>query len=181
MRRLLTLITDELPCRSINGLDGRPYLNRYHVMTLGPDANPWFSVYIHKFKASDPDLGYHDHPWGWAWSWVLAGRYTETTPTGRRIRRRFSLGRLTGDSLHRVVLAEGDECWTLFVHGRRTKGWGFFRPFRVGRRADHAVMIDARLPFPYTYHPEASSETDSPAAGWWQTAPNGKYVRASDV
>lgn len=124
-RKILQIISDELPCRSIVGDKGEPYLNRYYVVSFGPDANPWFALYLHKFKASDPDCGYHDHPWDWAWSLVLSGRYVESKPGGYRLRRPFSLGRLTGDTLHRVVLDEGAECWTLFCHGRRTKGWGF--------------------------------------------------------
>ncbi|WP_244260428.1 hypothetical protein [Burkholderia gladioli] len=57
MRRVLYAISSRLPCRII--ADGnKPYLERYYLATV-------FGVrfYLHRFVASDPDRGLHDHPW----------------------------------------------------------------------------------------------------------------------
>lgn len=128
MRRVLYWISGFLPCRII-GSDGNPYLERYYLLTaLG------VRVYLHRFLASDPDRGYHDHPWPWAISIVLAGWYWERR-RGRAHAVRW-VNVLTGDTFHRVELpapparqADGRACvWTLFVHRAvDAKEWGFIR------------------------------------------------------
>lgn len=32
---------------------------------------------------------------------------------------------IRGTDFHRILLVPGEEAWTLFIHGPRTKGWGF--------------------------------------------------------
>ena len=67
-----------LPCRIIADANG-PYLERYYLATV-------FGIrfYIHRFVASDPGRGLHDHPWPWAGSVVLSGFYFEMTRAGVR-------------------------------------------------------------------------------------------------
>jgi hypothetical protein len=140
--------------RAINGPDGEPYLERYYLATL-------FGVrlYLHRFVASDPDRSLHDHPWAWSGGWVLSGGYTElreqVAGDGATIvvERRLGAGainRLNAQTRHRIILKEGTEAWSLFAHGRRVKGWGFFS--KDG------------------YRPEARDAQDHATRQWWRRA-----------
>src|SRR5882672_4036627 len=72
-RKLLHALTNRLKVRDIR-VQGRPYLERYYVGTfLG------IQIYIHRFRASDPEVEVHDHPWAWAISVILLGHYFEET------------------------------------------------------------------------------------------------------
>ena len=154
MRAFLFWLTGYLPCRIIADA-GQPYLERYYVATfLG------WQFYLHRFVASDPDRGLHDHPWPRAFSIILAGQYWEETRSGRRLVRWFNS--LTGDTFHRVVLPHVGlyefPCWTLFFHrAKRTKPWGFWRPLGTG-----AIFE------PYLY-PKEGDQTE-----WWTRAPKGR-------
>lgn len=150
--RLLLWITARLPAREIRGEHGDPYLERYYVFSL----RGW-NVYIHRFLASDPDRGLHDHPWENSISLVLSGGYRELRTYSYRILRPGYLNRIRGHDFHRILLDPGREAWTLFLHGPRTKGWGFQRNGE--------------------YTPFAEHKDDYPAARWWETAPRGRYLR----
>lgn len=162
IRKFLYWLTSKLPARAINGDRGEPYLERYYLFSL-------FGVraYIHRFIASDPDRGLHDHPWGWSVSWLLAGRYREIRAYrfDRRGRahggeRQLGAGRINvirGTDFHRLLVEPGKEVWTLFVHGPRVKGWGFIR--------------DAG------YIQFAKGADDYPSRQWWHTAPRGRALR----
>ena len=128
IRRLLFKLSGRLPCRLID-IEGRPYLERYY---LGRVRGVTF--YLHRFVQGDGDRNVHDHPWDWSLGWVLAGGYDEERLTGfdpgsgwqhkrRRVRwwRPNFIGRRT---FHRIADPR-PETWTLFIHGRKTKGWGF--------------------------------------------------------
>jgi hypothetical protein len=118
---------------------GVPYLIRWYLTPAGKGRfAKWYrrhfpGVFLHCFLASDPDRGWHSHPWHWATSLILRGAYLESRPikfvgylgdawsgfcTGQ-------VNRLTGDDWHRVRLVT-PTVWTLFVvgplHGRE---WGF--------------------------------------------------------
>lgn len=154
MRRILYWLTGFLPCRII-GEDGKPYLERYYLLTaLG------VRVYLHRFLASDPDRGYHDHPWPWAISIVLAGWYWERT-RGRLRRVRWG-GLLTGDTFHRIELpgSRHTRCvWTLFLHrARDVKEWGFLRGM------EQASMVYT----PYSFPREERLDE------WFKQAPRGR-------
>jgi hypothetical protein len=96
MHKLLFWLSGHLSCRIIS--DGeQPYLERYYLLTLFG-----VRVYLHRFVASDPDRGTHDHPWPWAFSLILAGWYYEETAYGVSIVRWFNA--LTGSTFHRVIL-----------------------------------------------------------------------------
>lgn len=148
-----------LPVKVIRDEQGRPFLERYHVLALTNDGP---GVCIHHFVASDPDRGYHDHPWHTAASVILAGGYEERVHAGdgfQTIMR--SAGRvhvLRGrDYFHRVLLSPGADCWTLFFFGRRRKTWG---------------MMD----FQGQYH-AMSRQVQDGDGGWWRTADAGASVR----
>ncbi len=161
MARLLLRLSGWLRCRIIDGNDGRPYLERYHLFRLPGGGG----VYLHRFLASDPDRGLHDHPWRRALGLVLSGGYDELRLKGDQVcSRHLGPGRLnaiSGSDFHRIVLRGGGETWTLFAHGGKVKGWGFLQLGQDGRRH----FID---------HEQASRE---PAhEQWWRHAPRGRHV-----
>lgn len=137
---LIFWIAGHLPLRIISNGDD-PYLERYYVLSAFG-----YRVYLHRFVASDPDRGWHDHPFYPCVSFVLWGeygeeyldvpehvydaRFSQTLASGvnRRLVRWFNyIGRRHA---HRVVLGDdwsdgfyrssctpsAPECWTLFIH-----------------------------------------------------------------
>lgn len=156
MRRLLLWLSARLPLRIISEGD-KPYLERYYVCSAAG-----LRVYLHRFVASDPDRGLHDHPWKWAVSIILAGWYVEERRDGDHVRSWLNF--LVGDNFHRVVLPAGGgaDVWTVFIHraGKR-KPWGFLRgPDETGVLTFHE--------FQYTGG-EKSEERK-----WWLDAPLGR-------
>jgi hypothetical protein len=102
--------------------DGKPYLIRWHV---------WPGLYLHKFVSSDPDRGWHCHPWTWARSRILDGRYYQSVPpwTGNGLREgAFGVGdlnELLAGDYHRILLIT-PVVWTLFQHGpKHGRSWNF--------------------------------------------------------
>jgi hypothetical protein len=118
--------------------DGRLKLRRFYLIGSGDTMG----VMLHCFVADDDETTLHDHPWRWGVSLMLRGGYFEERLDSydERRRRWIAAGRLNvvrGDRFHRVVLRNGRTAWTLFLHGRRAKPWGFldavtraFHPFR---------------------------------------------------
>lgn len=171
IRTLLLKLSDRLPARPIKGDNGEPYLERYFIArAFGCD------LYLHRFLDSDPDRGYHNHPWKFAASLILSGRYLEHiwSPDAVAIERWRNPGRLAAFGsrhLHRVILPEGEpECWTLFLAGPRldtgtNSGWGFLRLF------DSAGGFAA-----WTFQPHHGSQERQ----WWKTAPTGRELRAKE-
>jgi hypothetical protein len=88
---------------------------------------------LHRFVASDPGRGLHNHPWKHALSLVLSGTYEETRMLDSRAdnvlhSRWLRPGRfnfISGDIFHRVNIPQDRECWSLFVHAPKAKSWGF--------------------------------------------------------
>jgi hypothetical protein len=147
MTKILYWLCARLPCRIISDGD-RPYLERYYLFTL-------FGVrfYLHRFVASDPDRGLHDHPWPWAFSVILSGWYYEHRRGNFREVRWLNL--ITGDTFHRVILPNGP-VWILFAHrARRSKEWGFLRAY------DPETIC-------YVKHKPGVAEQ------WWKSAPLGR-------
>jgi hypothetical protein len=142
---LLSLLSRLLPasrCRLVCAADGQPYLYRYYLLRGSPDG---WQLLLHRFVSSDPSPELHDHPWSWAFSLMLAGQYLEerwrdeggagaaeltgrSLPTRQRRVRTGGVSRLRPGDYHRLVLPEGAEAWTLFLHGRRSRAWGFLDP-----------------------------------------------------
>lgn len=148
MRAFLFWFSGRLPCRIISDGD-KPYLERYYLFTL-------FGVrfYLHRFVASDPDRGLHDHPWSWAFAIILSGWYQDKRRGVTRNVRFFN--RLSGDTFHRVILVNGP-VWTIFAHRtKRIKEWGFLRD-------------KGQLGIIYKRH------TSSPEEQWWKSVPRGRY------
>jgi hypothetical protein len=135
VRWFVTLITNYLPVKVIRDEKGVPFLYRYHLFALTNDGP---GICIHHFVKSDPDRGYHDHPWKRAVSLILCGGYEErivekTSDVGSNNtpqyttyqRNRFTLNWLNGEDMyHRVMIPENGDAWTLFFFQKRRKTWG---------------------------------------------------------
>ena len=154
LNRLLYKLSAYCRCRVINGPDEQPYLERYHLLRL-----PFgYRVYLHRFVASDPGRGLHNHPWRHALSLLLCGTYQETRMLGadsdntlqRRQLRAGHLNHISGDIYHRINIAPGAECWSLFLHAPKTRDWGFIRRHQ------------------YQDHNEVVTQASNPL--WWKQA-----------
>ena len=161
LQSLLFRLSNRLPCRIINGPDGEPYLERYYLFGL----RGWH-CYLHRFVASDPDRGLHDHPWERAFSLILSGGYDEArfadeaqTRTSIRRCRVGSVNALRGKDFHRVLLAPQAQAWTVFSHGPRVKGWGFITD------GDYVSF--------------AADASEFRHRDWWLTAPSGAEIRSA--
>lgn len=153
IREALFALTRRLPVKVMRGPDGVPFLERYHL--IGADQGP--GLVIHRFCGSDPDRGFHDHPWAWSLSLVLHGAYEELKLShrgpltgARRVLRAGGFNLIDGRDYHRVMLTEPPhEAWTLFVYGPRRKTWGFVSGGR------------------YTPYARTVKDLDG---GWWREA-----------
>jgi hypothetical protein len=168
MKRVLMALTARLPAREIKGDDGDAYLERYW---LGR-AFGW-TFYIHRFVASDPDRGLHDHPWSLAVSFVLLGGYLEERlvsvgagglVTRTRPVRPFAFNVIKGADYHRVIIPmDRSEAWSIFAHRANSKGWGFLRHVD----AEH---VDGFRVFTFRSYPSSGGD-------WHQNAPTGRQLR----
>ena len=167
MKKLLYRLTGNMPCRLID-IEGEPYLERYYVgCFLG------ITVYLHRFVSADGDRSLHDHPWKLAVSAVLCGSYHERRLVHLDTKQRTGmltklihvkwLNIIRGSDFHQIINAK-PETWTLFIHTKKSKGWGFLTCNRaVVGRGTAKVMYD--MPFDIN----ASNE-------WWKTAHKGKHA-----
>jgi len=168
--KFLYWLTGYLPLRIIKEGDA-PYLERSYLFTLFN-----WRFYIHRFVASDPDRGIHDHPWRKAYSIILSGWYYEETRSGTHKVKWFNS--LTGDTFHRVILpysnviisidgsAKLKHCWTLFFHHvGDDKDWGFMNKVEDAEVPGTMIYVPYSYPVGFIKH------------GWWKTAKKGKELR----
>lgn len=107
-------------------IDGKPYLLRFYLKRNGILPG----IYLHHFFMGDQDRELHDHPWDLSGSLILTGGYVEERLIPGTIKRRLrhlgpgSINIIRGSTFHRVDLV-GTRSWTIFVSGKKTKGWGF--------------------------------------------------------
>ena len=124
------LITNYLPVKVIRH-NGKPFLYRYHVFALTENGP---GICFHNFVASDPDRGYHSHPWARAMSFILCGGYKERILNDDKLtykthdRNRWTFNFLDGNEFHRVMLddeyvSDGSGIWTIFFFQKRSKTW----------------------------------------------------------
>lgn len=163
IRTFIIFITNYLPVKVIKDDRGIPFLYRYHLFTFGKDGP---GMCIHHFVQSDPERGYHDHPWTKGLSFILCGGYEERilnkdAPKGyithRRNRWRFNY--LDGvNTFHRVMIEEGKDAWTIFAFQKRSKIWGM-------------IGLDGK------YKPMSTTVTDLDG-GWWNHAIKGLGIHS---
>jgi 8-oxo-dGTP diphosphatase len=158
VRWFVIMFTNWLPVKVIRDDKGIPFLYRYHLFALTNDGP---GVCIHHFVKSDPDRGYHDHPWNRGLSFILCGGYDERiVEKGKEKgidgkpkyvthrRDRFTFNHLNGaDIYHRVMIEEGKDAWTLFFFQKRSKTWGM-------------LSLDGE------YKPMSTTVNDQDG-GWW--------------
>lgn len=104
--------------------DGRVerYMNRW-TLWKGREGR---SLYLHHFVGSDWSRDVHDHPKAFL-SIGLLGRYAEVSPgRGPRVYRAPWVRRFPATHRHRIVLADGETCWTLVYVGPTEREWGFW-------------------------------------------------------
>ncbi|KAG2374552.1 hypothetical protein C9374_010571 [Naegleria lovaniensis] len=111
MQRLLRHFSKYLPLKQIYHQQDTDQcktliLERYNIFSIenGP------GLVLHRFVHSDPDRGYHDHPWQFGISLILSGSYREikvkhqTREIQERIYRAGSVNYFNGKDYHRVLL-----------------------------------------------------------------------------
>lgn len=147
---------------------------RYHIVEI-----MGFELVLHRFVASDPDRGFHDHPWLAGWSLILAGSYDELlvdaadSPVNerRRVRRQaITCNCINPRTFHRVLVEPGEDAWTLFLMAPRTKTWGF-----LAREGGH--QYDKKPATKEEYHDRPGKAqancdvaSDPAASAQWDTA-----------
>lgn len=94
------------------------------IMTVRP--------YLHQILRSDDDRAHHDHP-NASIGICLRGRMVEHTIDAGGIHRRREItpGTIRFRSAkfaHRLEIAPGSSCWTIFVFFGPTRQWGFHCP-----------------------------------------------------
>ena len=130
IKSLLIKITYNLPVKIIKDHSIKPFTYRYHLCSLSKNGP---GLCIHRIVASDPDRGYHDHPWNHAISFILAGGYEERLDKYEQYQRgrfvkRWTFNYINGTNKHhRIMLPENTETLTLFAYGIRCKTWGFMK------------------------------------------------------
>jgi len=131
--------------------DPRPLFARYYILfngnLKGEEENQDFSkskpinAFVHNLIRSDLD-SFHDHGWD-NWRFVLCGGYWEHTPwAAPKWIGRFSFKRYKAEELHWIEVPEGMNTWTLFIHFKRRRDWGFID--KNGSWVDHKTYIHNR-------------------------------------
>ena len=176
VRRGLERWSNRLPARAIE-LHGRPYIDRFHVCTLGR-----VTVYLHQYHSADGDRELHDHPWTWSVGIPLAGGYNEQrlrwvcavggAVTRLRRIRPWRWNWMTVNSAHRVAeYLPGT--WTLFVHGERVKHWNFLLDERGPEtrevRGEELTLQQGTVTLGQWFKPAR--------ADWYRRAPTGAELR----
>ena len=106
--------------------DGSVYLDRLRII-----QTPFFGIMLHKFTGPDAEPYLHDHPWSFI-SIVLRGGYWEmrrnnhTYTADPKHIRFFNFKRK--DDAHFIFALDRRPTWTLIIHGRRLRTWGFYVP-----------------------------------------------------
>lgn len=133
-----------------------PYMLRIH---LTPDRRWWRArlpgVAINCFFRGDLAREYHNHPHRWAFSFIVSGGYREFRKDGRYAPMREFILRpgmfnfVWKETYHRVELAPGEKCWTIWVMAPRDtpndlpSDWGFTT--EDGREYEHQTERAARV------------------------------------
>lgn len=163
LRIFIVFITNYLPVKVIRDDKGVPFLYRYHLFSLYKNGP---GMCIHRFVKSDPERGYHDHPWNKSISFILCGSYEERIYDINSVnnyftkhRNRFCFNYLDGvKTFHRVIVPENRDAWTLFAFQKRSKIWSMIS------------LGGERKPMSSTIYDQD--------AGWWNTAGSGEGLHS---
>jgi hypothetical protein len=122
--RLMARVGHTAPDQYVRDSTGTLLIKRWNL-----SSTRWLSVRLHMICASDGDRYLHNHPWRNI-TVVLCGRYDEILPGGVvRTRKPGEIIARRATALHRIVLRHPDDrCVSLFLHGRKVREFGFWRP-----------------------------------------------------
>lgn len=105
-------------------VDNDEYLIRYYLFLKDRKTFP-FNIFLHKFLKSDTE-DLHDHPWSFT-TVILWGGYWEYRPNQPKTW--YGPGSVIfhdATDFHRIELDKDvPDTWTLFIPGKRCRGWGF--------------------------------------------------------
>jgi hypothetical protein len=125
--KIKTLVNHIFRLEEINGVDRCPtYLYRWTLLSM-----PWFKIYLHHFVAEDWSLDLHDHPKRFV-TIGLRGGYIEQTPAkgGKLFWYQYWkapwIRSFPASHVHRIKLADREECWTLCIVFKAVRQWGFW-------------------------------------------------------
>ena len=163
IRSVIIFITNYLPVKVIRDDKGVPFLYRYHIFSFGKNGP---GVCIHNFVKSDPDRGYHDHPWNKSLSFILCGGYKERIYNKNNsegyityIRNKWTFNYLDGNkTFHRVMIPDKKDAWTIFFFQKRSKTWSM-----ISLNGEKKQM---------------STTINDQDGGWWNYAPKGVGVHS---
>ena len=106
--------------------DGRIYLDRW-----GFDFSRG-GIFIHRMAAPDPGADVHDHPYNF-FTMILRGGYTQKVANVRGIDLPhwerllpFTVRFMRLDEAHSITSLAAQTSWSLIIHGRRVRPWGFY-------------------------------------------------------
>lgn len=95
------------------------YMRRFYIFKVFG-----YAAFIHKIYRSDEDRFMHDHPWPFV-TVILKNGYREEIPGRTRLITAPAIVKHSATDLHRLHLLEGNPTWSIFLHGRRCREWGF--------------------------------------------------------
>ncbi len=146
---------------------GSPYLERYYIASLGS-----FRFYLHRFVSGDGDRALHDHPWKQSLAICLAGGYLEHRIKWFNPETAFDVTEkkiwpgkfnvIKAATFHQIIHTK-PETWTLFMHGKKIKPWGFITKSTITDNNNNERLVSH-------YLADEDSESHS---NWWLYAPTG--------
>lgn len=173
IHKLLMLLTSAMPAKAID-LNGRHYIERYHVLSLGK-----LTILLHRYLGADGDHHLHDHPHKWSLGIPLTGGYEEEklvamepskAHTKMRSIRPWRWNFIGTLGFHRIARVQPGT-WTLFITYNRFKYWGELRQ-EVSTRpeVDYGLKVSALR---YAPMPDTSPTNSD----WYKFARTGKQLR----
>jgi len=167
LRKHLYNFTANKPVRMILSKE-TPYLERYYLGSLGS-----LKFYLHRFVNGDGDRSLHDHPWKRSIAVCLSGGYLEhrikwfnpetAFDISEKTLRPGKINIIKAATFHQIISTK-PETWTLFIHGKKIKPWGFINKTTVQDQTGKERLVSHYL---------ADRDTES-HQNWWLNAPLGK-------
>lgn len=174
LRKKLYQLTASKPIRMIYS-NGSPYLERYYLGGIGS-----MRFYLHRFVSGDGDRALHDHPWKRSLAICLAGGYLEQRIKWFNPETAFDVAEKTiwpgkfnlikAATFHQIMHTK-PETWTLFMHGRKIKPWGFINKTTITDSKGEPRLVSHYL---------EDSDPDS-HHNWWDDAPTGADSDRADL
>ena len=167
LRQRLYNYTANKPVRMFYS-SGTPYLERYYVGSIGS-----LRFYLHRFVNGDGDRSLHAPPWKRSIAVCLCGGYLEhrikwfnpNTAYDVSIKnlRPGWINIIKATTFHQIIETK-PETWTLFIHGKKIKPWGFINKTTIRDESGAEKVVSHYL----------ADEDKASHQNWWLRAPLGK-------